>query len=201
MHYYMFSKPRGCITARRDDRHKTVLDYFPEELRDVIFPVGRLDKDTEGLLILTDDGELNSRLLNPDSHIEKTYFFYALGDIVEEKLEEIAEGIKLYPTRDLMSKPATLIIDGKATLGEIRDKLLAADLKKANRKPNTEVYYGRAIITEGKKHQVKRMLLYCGAKIIYLKRVSMGALTLDESLPIGEYRALTDREIEILKSE
>lgn len=201
MHYYMFSKPRGCITARRDDRHKTVLDYFPEELRDVIFPVGRLDKDTEGLLILTDDGELNSRLLNPDNHIEKTYFFYAVGDIEEEKLGEIEKGIKLYPTRDLIAKPASLFIDGKATLGEIRDKLSPFDAKKANRKPNTSVYYGRAVITEGKKHQVKRMLLYCGAKIVYLKRIKMGRLSLDENLPIGEYRELTEREIEILKSE
>ncbi len=200
MHYYMFSKPSGCITARRDDRHKTVLDYFSEELRDIIFPVGRLDKDTEGLLILTDDGELNERLLNPESHIEKTYFFYAVGDISEEKLLKIGEGIKLYPTRDVISKPAKLYIDGATTLGEIRDKLTPCDLKRANRKPNIPVFYGRAIISEGKKHQVKRMLLYCGARIVYLKRIKMGALSLDERLSAGEYRSLTVSEIELLKN-
>ena len=201
MHYYMFSKPRGCISARRDDRHKTVLDYFPEELRDVIFPVGRLDKDTEGLLLLTDDGDLNARLLNPKSHIKKTYFFYAVGDISDEKLERIEKGIKLYPTRDLITKPAEIYIDGKARLGDIKDKLSLAELKKANRKPDTPVYFGRAIISEGKKHQVKRMLLYCGGRIVYLKRVKMGELSIDEGLMPGEYRPLREEEIEILKSE
>lgn len=199
MHYYMFSKPRDCISARYDARHKCVLDYFPEELRDIIFPVGRLDKDTEGLLILTDDGEMNARLLNPESHIEKTYFFYAVGDIDEKKLKEIGEGIKLYPTRDVISRPARLYIDGCTTLGEIRDRLTPCDLKRANRKPNIPVHYGRAIISEGKKHQVKRMLLYCGARIVYLKRIKVGDLMLDDSLGAGEYRPFTDSELEILK--
>lgn len=199
MHYYMFSKPRGCISARYDPRHKVVLDYFPEELRDIIFPVGRLDRDTEGLLLLTDDGALNSRLLSPHSHIEKTYFFYALGSMSEDTRQRICEGIKLYPTREIVSKPAELYIDGEMALSDIRDKLSPSDLKLANKRPLTPVLYGRVIITEGKKHQVKRMLLYAGCRIVYLKRVKMGGLSLDDTLAPGEYRPLTEREIELLK--
>ncbi len=199
MHYYMLNKPGGCVSARRDARHKTVLDYFPEELRDVIFPVGRLDRDTEGLLILTDDGALNARLLNPDSNIEKEYFFYAVGEPDGERLSEIFSGIKLYPTKDIMSRPALIFIDGECTLADVRDKLSPFDMKRANKRPDTPVFYGRVIVTEGKKHEVKRMLLYTGARIIYLKRIAMGGLSLDASLSPGQYRPLADCELEVLK--
>ena len=86
MEYYLLNKPSGCITARRDPRHKTVMDLFPEEKRDLLFPVGRLDRDTEGLLLVTDDGVLCARLLSPENGIEKTYFFYALGTLTEDKI-------------------------------------------------------------------------------------------------------------------
>ena len=193
--YYMFNKPSGCITARNDPRHKTVMDYFPSEKRDILFPVGRLDKDTEGLLLVTDDGALCASLLNPECNTPKTYFFYALGTLAEEVRKEIEEGIKLYPTKDVMSKPATVEIFGSTDLGSIKEHLSPADLKKANRKPETPVFFGKVTVTEGKKHQVKRMLMFGGCRIVYLKRLSMATLTLDESLPTGSYRPLTEDEI------
>ena len=91
MEYYMFNKPSGCITARRDERHKTVMDYFPEEKRDLIFPVGRLDKDTEGFLLVTNDGQLFHELMMPERKVSKTYFFWAKGTITEDKISELDE--------------------------------------------------------------------------------------------------------------
>ena len=197
--YYIFNKPHGCITARRDPRHKTVMDYFPEEKRDVLFPVGRLDEDTEGLLILTDDGKLCSSLLHPDNHAPKTYFFYALGTLTDELRAKIEEGIKLYPTRELISKPARVEILGSCPISKIKQLLIGKDIKIANRRPETQVIYGNVTVTEGKKHQVRRMLMYAGCRIVYLKRISMGALTLDDTLAPGEYRPLTASELESLQ--
>ena len=196
--YYILNKPQGVITARRDPRHPTVMDLFPEEKRDILFPVGRLDKDTEGLLIVTDDGKLNASLLSPENHVKKTYLFYALGTLSEDMREEIEEGIKLYPTRDVHSLPAEVSVLGTAPISELKDKLPPNDIKRANRRPDTPLIYGTVTVTEGKKHQVKRMLMYGGCRIVYLKRLSMGNLTLDESLMPGEYRPLTDDELTLL---
>ncbi len=197
--YYMFNKPGGCITARSDPRHPTVMDYLPEEKRNLLFPVGRLDKDTEGLLIITDDGELCASLLNPEYKTPKTYFFYALGTLDEATKDKIEEGIKLYPTKDIVSMPSRLEILGSTALGDIKELLSPLDLKKANRRPETPVFYGKVTVTEGKKHQVKRMLLFGGCRIVYLKRLSMGGITLDESLEKGNFRPLSPEEIAILK--
>lgn len=196
--YYVLNKPRGCITARRDPRHKTVMDYLPEEKRDVLFPVGRLDEDTEGLLILTDDGALCASLLHPDNHAPKSYFFYALGDLSDDLRAKIEEGIKLYPTRDVISKPASVEIYGKKQISEIKDLLSGKDVKIANRRPETLVIYGKVTVTEGKKHQVRRMLMYAGCRIVYLKRISMGGLDLDSTLAPGEYHPLTVAELDML---
>ncbi|MBQ4071266.1 MAG: pseudouridine synthase [Clostridia bacterium] len=198
MRYYMLNKPSGTLTACSDPRHKTVMDLFPEEERCGLFPVGRLDKDTEGLLLITDDGALCASLLNPECHVEKTYLFYAVGALDEGMRARIEEGIKLYPTREVYSRPATLTVEGSTTLSAIREKLSPDDLRRANRRPDTPVFCGRVSVTEGKKHQVKRMLLYGGCRIVYLKRVSMGALTLDPTLPVGEYRPLTEAELHTL---
>ena len=197
--YYMLNKPRAHLTACRDERCKTVMDLFPEEERGGLFPIGRLDKDTEGLLLITDDGALVGKLMNPENKIPKTYFFYALGSIDKEVIKEIEGGIKLYPTRDVMSAPARLEIIGECTLSDIRDKLCFDDLKRANRRPGTTVIYGTVTVHEGKKHQVKRMILYGGARVVYLKRLSIGRLYLDNNLPVGEYRALSNEEIKLLK--
>ncbi|MBO5945100.1 MAG: pseudouridine synthase [Clostridia bacterium] len=199
--YYILNKPQGVITARRDPRHPTVMDLFPEEKREVLFPVGRLDKDTEGLLIITDDGRLNASLLSPQHHVKKTYLFYALGTLSEEVREEIEEGIKLYPTREVHSLPAEVTILGTLPISAIKEKLSPNDTKRSNRRPDTPVIYGTVTVTEGKKHQVKRMLMYGGCRIVYLKRLSMGNLTLDEALLPGEYRSLTEGELSLLREK
>lgn len=197
--YYILNKPRAHLTACRDERCKTVMDLFPHEEREGLFPIGRLDKDTEGLLIVTDDGSLFAHLMRPENKVTKTYFFYALGNIDKETLCEIEGGIKLYPTRDVVSAPAKVEMLGECRLSEIKDKLSPDDLKRANRRPDTPVIYGTVTVCEGKKHQVKRMILYGGARIVYLKRISIGTLSLDKNLLTGEYRPLTSEEIEILK--
>ena len=197
--YYIINKPRGCITARRDPRRKTVMDYLPEEKRDILFPIGRLDEDTEGLLVLTDDGALCASLLHPDNHVPKSYFFYALGDLSDELRQKIEDGIKLYPTREIISKRACVEVYGKMAISEIKQLLSGKDVKLANRRPETPVIYGKVTVTEGKKHQVRRMLMYAGCRIVYLKRISMGGLPLDSSLESGEYRPLTADELDRLK--
>lgn len=197
--YYMLNKPMDYITARRDPRHKTVMDLFPEELRDKLFPVGRLDKDTEGLLLVTNDGELNHLLLSPENHIDKKYLFYATGQIDTERLLHLTGGAQVFPGKEYVTAPAVVKILGNATLGEIADSLPSEFAGVARKKPHKPVLYGEVTITEGKKHQVKHMIAYAGGKVVYLKRLSMGALLLDEALGSGQYRILTDLEISILK--
>ena len=197
--YYMFHKPGGCITARRDPRHKTVMDYFPEELRDVVFPVGRLDKDTEGLLLVTDDGELTFKLLSPHYRKRKTYFFYAKGIYDEEKLKELSTGVNIYKDREWISAPAEVEITEHRSMADIKDYLSQEDKSLALKKGDLPVIGGYITITEGKKHQVKRMIRYTGPKVVYLKRVAMDSLVLDSELKRGEFRALTQQEINLLK--
>ena len=196
--YYMFNKPSGCITARRDPRHKTVMDYFPEELRDRLFPVGRLDKDTEGLLLVTDDGQFNFHLLSPQFGKKKTYFFYAMGIPDEKKLAELSNGVKIYSSRDDLTAPAEVKITEKTNLRGIKEYLSETDETLATRKGDVAAVGGYITITEGKKHQVKRMIRYTGAKVLYLKRVSISGIELDENLEKGKFRPLTDEELSIL---
>ncbi len=198
--YYMFNKPKGCITARTDERHKTVMDYFPESLREIIFPVGRLDKDTEGLLLLTNDGILCYDLMMPERKVSKTYFFWAKGEISEEKKREIESGAAIYPGKDELTAPAKLEILEEKTLSEIKEYLSEDEQKTANRRPQLPAFSGLLTITEGKKHQVKRMLKYAGCRVVYLKRLRIGALNLDKSLPLGSYRELTEKELSALKN-
>ena len=190
----------GYITARRDARHKTVMDLFPEDMRDRVFPVGRLDKDTEGLLLVTDDGALNHELLTPESHIEKTYLFYAIGDIDTERFSHLSDGAGVFPGKEYVTAPAKVTILAKATLTDIKDFLPQEYASMARKKPDRGVTLGEVVITEGKKHQVKHMVAYAGGEVVYLKRIAMGKLSLDEDLPKGRYRALTDIEIALLKN-
>lgn len=199
--YYIFHKPRGCITARRDARCKTVMDYFPEEKRDALFPVGRLDKDTEGLLLVTDDGELCYNLLSPKTCIEKTYCFYAVGILTEEDKGRLESGVTPFTDKTLITAPAKITVDSVRRLREIKTLLSGKDIALANRKGDTSVTVGKITITEGKKHQVKRMLLNAGCRVVYLKRLSMAGLFLDGELLPGEYRQLTKSEICLLKSK
>ena len=169
--YYMLNKPAGVITASRDERHGTVLELFPESLRRGLFAVGRLDKDTEGLLLLTNDGELTHRLLSPRCHVDKRYLARVDGDLSPADVSAFAAGMTL--PDGLVCLPAGL-------------ELLP--------QPRTCI----VTLREGKFHQVKRMLAACGAPVLYLKRLSMGPLTLPDDLPPGAYRLLTDEEISAL---
>jgi pseudouridine synthase len=137
--YYMFHKPKGAITARRDERHKTVMDYFPECDRDILFPVGRLDKDTEGLLIVTDDGAFTYRLLSPESGISKTYFFYAQGVLSPDMIAKIESGINIYTHKDFETAPAKITVTETKTLREIKEYLSGKDTRVENRRGDMAV--------------------------------------------------------------
>lgn len=196
--YIMFHKPGGCITARRDERHKTVMDYLPAEIRDTHFPVGRLDKDTEGLLIITNDGRLTRKLLMPEHKVAKTYYFMAEGVLNEERLDEVRQGARIYYNRENPTAPSEVEILSTGTLGEVTTPLSEDDRILKIKKPYLPTVEGIVKITEGKKHQVKRMIRYAGARVIYLKRLTMAGLSLDESVEKGKYRPLTESEIDIL---
>lgn len=204
-YYYMFNKPAGCISARRDARHKTVLDYFPDELRDTLFNVGRLDKDTEGFLIITDDGKLCYDLMMPENEVPKTYFFHALASngnrSREERLSDIETGINIYKDRDFLTAPAKLELISRGKLSDIKEFLPEDERAMSERRAALPIITGFLTITEGKKHQVKRMIRYAGYRVVYLKRMSIGAVKLDSSLMPGEYRPLTDIELNKLKTK
>lgn len=193
--YIMFHKPGGCVTARRDERHKTVMDYLPEEIRDTHFPVGRLDKDTEGLLLITNDGRLTKAILSPENKIEKTYYFQAQGIISPEKMAEVCGGAKIYLNRETVTAPAEMEILSTSVISEIKDYLGEDDLALSRRKPHLPTVEGVVRITEGKKHQVKRMVRFAGARVMYLKRLRIASLSLDEALPKGAFRPLNETEI------
>ncbi len=194
LEYYMFHKPRGCITARRDPRHKTVMDYFPEEKRDLLFPFGRLDKDTEGLMLVSNDGALWQSLMMPENHVCKTYFFWAIGEASDRELSKIENGVCIYEKSATLTAPAKICVLEKKHLSDISDLLSESDKKLLRRRAELNVFSGEITITEGKKHQVKRMLGYAGYKIVYLKRIAIGGLFLDPNLPCGSYRALHEEE-------
>ena len=166
--YVMLHKPAGVLTATEDRKQPTVLDLLPPELRRIgLAPVGRLDKDTEGLLLLTNDGELAHRLLSPKYHVEKRYLARVDGELSAADAEAFARGMTLGDGLECL--PAGLeLLPGHACIVTLR---------------------------EGKFHQVKRMLAARGAPVLYLKRLSMGPLTLDDSLAAGAYRLLRAEEI------
>lgn len=192
--YYMFHKPAGCITARTDLRHKTVMDFFPKAEKEMLHPVGRLDMDTEGLLLLTNDGVFTNHLMSPENHVEKTYEFIALGDLTTDEIDELQEGI--YFTGDSkITRPCKITVNRNSTLKETLPLLPIEPTKKTrNNRPEHPVIYGTITITEGRKHHVKRLLKHAHCHVIYLKRISIGGLTLDETLKPGEYRILTEQE-------
>lgn len=175
--YYMLNKPAGVVSATKDNLHETVIDLIEtKEHREhrELFPIGRLDKDTEGLLVITNDGELTHRLLSPRNHVGKKYYAKVLGQVTLDDVKTFSMGIQL--EQDFITLPAELEILSSDEISEIE-----------------------VIIYEGKFHQVKRMFDFIGKKVIYLKRLSMGKLELDTSLSVGEYRELTDNEVELLK--
>ena len=170
-YYYMLHKPAGVITATEDTMHETVISLLGEDARKDLFPVGRLDKDTEGLLLITNDGELSHALLSPRKHVPKTYFVEIPRKLDLGQIEALEQGLD--------------IGDDKKTLPA---KVEVLD--------DTHIHL---TICEGRYHQVKRMLQAVDSEVLYLKRVTFGALTLDESLEKGSYRSLTEEEITTLK--
>lgn len=174
--YYLLHKPAGCVSATEDVREKTVMEYIPD-YRKGLFPVGRLDKDTEGLLLITDDGALAHELLSPKKHVDKTYYARVEGVVTEEDVQAMKEGVDI---------------------GEEKQTLPAA-LSILRVMPEENASEIELTIHEGKFHQVKRMMEAVGKKVVYLRRVSMGPLRLPETLSPGECRPLTDGEVAALK--
>lgn len=166
--YIMLNKPKGVISASRDDRETTVVDLVPAELqRNGLFPAGRLDGDTTGFVLITDDGDFAHRILSPKNHIQKTYHAELAEEITEETIAAFRKGVEL--------SDGTLCLEAELrSLGGRQ-----AEIK----------------ICEGKYHQVKRMFAALGNKVLALKRTAMGNLPLDESLAPGECRELTDEEL------
>lgn len=172
--YLMMNKPQGVLSATEDKRDRTVIDLLDAEKEIYeLFPVGRLDKDTEGFLLLTNDGKLAHNLLSPKKGVPKTYYAHIEGIVTEEDTERFLEGVILDDGYE--TKPGELHILKSADISEIE-----------------------LTITEGKFHQVKRMFEAVGKQVIYLKRLSMGPLTLDERLALGTYRELTEEELQQL---
>ena len=174
--YYMMNKPQGVISATEDPKHRTVLDLLDDLARTKeVFPVGRLDIDTHGLLLLTNDGKLAHALLSPKRHVDKTYLAQVEGVMTQEDVETFAKGILL---KDFTCQPAKLEI---VSVNLVKNQSLV-----------------RVTIAEGKFHQVKRMVAYCGKEVVDLQRLTMGTLALDENLERGEWRRLTKEELEEL---
>ncbi|MBF0710825.1 MULTISPECIES: pseudouridine synthase [unclassified Gemella] len=173
--YIMLNKPQGYVSATRDARDKTVLDLLSDEDKiKNIFPVGRLDKDTEGLIFLTNDGHLSHKLISPQKNIFKKYYVEVDGELNEEEVKLFESGVII--DKDYMCKPAILeIIEAK--------------------KMKSSAYIQ---ISEGKFHQIKKMMKVAGMNVIYLKRLSIGKLKLDDNLKLGEYRYLNDEEVKEL---
>lgn len=173
--YFILNKPAGVLSATRDGKQKTVLDLIKEGRRKDLFPVGRLDKDTEGLLIITNDGAMAHELLSPSKHVDKTYYVRTDGILTPEHTDMFKKGVVI--DENFTAMPADLVIKAASYAGS------------------------EALVTikEGKYHQIKRMMEAAGSRVVYLKRISMGGLNLPENLKTGEYRRMTEEEINILK--
>lgn len=171
--YYMLHKPQGVVSATTDRQNKTVIDLIENRKRKDLFPVGRLDKDTEGLLLITNDGELAHRLLAPSHHVDKVYYAKVEGRVTAKTVQQFHEGLDI--GKGEFAKPSRLKVLKEDAISEIE-----------------------LTIQEGKFHQVKRMFRAVGMEVLYLKRLSMGSLVLDAELKPGEYRTLSQEEVERL---
>lgn len=178
--YFMLNKPYGVVSATEDGREKTVLDLLRADhdgslthraRRGDLFPVGRLDKDTEGLLLITNDGELAHRLLSPKKHVDKVYYARIQGKVDQDDIHLFARGVDIGDQK--LTLPAELKVLRSGNISEVE-----------------------VTLREGRYHQVKRMFRAAGKEVIYLKRLSMGSLVLDETLAPGEFRRLTEEEVE-----
>ena len=169
--YFMLNKPQGVVTATKDNMDKTVMDLLNVERKKDLFPVGRLDKDTEGLLLITNDGTLGHSLLSPKKHVFKRYFVRCANEILEFDKDMLEAGVDIGDDKNTLPAKATIISEKELELE----------------------------ICEGRFHQVKRMLQAVNNEVVFLKRISFGSLMLDETLLPGEYRELTEDEIALLR--
>ena len=217
--YYMLNKPAGVISATEDSREQTVLDLLRNPsgikyaalgsgedvssglaaepvLRRGLFPVGRLDKDTEGLLLITDDGQLAHRLLAPGKHVDKTYYALVSGRVTEEDIRAFEDGIEVDGEFTAMPALLSTDLDEEAFAG-----LFPSNIREIL--PLEVTQYSQTLVTirEGKYHQIKRMFASRGKEVLYLKRLSMGTLLLDPSLAPGQYRPLTQKEMDLLSGD
>lgn len=176
--YYMLNKPSGVISATEDKKEHTVLDLLPKPVRTDLFPVGRLDKDTEGLLLITNDGDLAHQLLSPKKHVDKTYEADISGIVGEADIKAFSEGVDIGDeTRTLPAKLEIVSVDINQSLSSIR-----------------------ITIQEGRFHQIKRMFQSVGKEVLFLRRIRMGSLSLDPELKQGASRRLTPDELHKLKT-
>ena len=186
-HYYLFHKPFGCVTARRDERYPTVMDWFRALDNPDLSPVGRLDRETEGLLLITDDGMFNRALTRPEFHKEKVYEFTVLGDLTEEKRQALEAGV-LLNGEDTPTAPARIAVTGKSTLGAVLPALHPEIQEKSRHNPmDRPVTFGSITITEGRNRQIRRMMKTQRLLVLALKRVKMGEFLLPEGLKPGEW--------------
>lgn len=173
--YYMLNKPAGFVSATEDFENKTVIELIKESQKG-LFPVGRLDKDTEGLLLITNDGNLGHALLSPKKHVEKQYYVMVREKLTKQNISEFAQGITIHDK----AKQEALV------------KLMPAQLE------IIDDFHCSVTIHEGKYHQIKRMFSAIGNEVLYLKRIRMGMISLDETLELGKYRRLNEKELNLL---
>ncbi len=181
--YYMMNKPQGCVCAVSDQRDTTVIELIGGAAVRKIFPVGRLDKDTEGLLLLTNDGALSHMLLSPKRHVWKEYLVKADGEVTQDDVRHLEEGVEIGDKTPTLPARVT-VLSGKENVLTGQERVDAA-----------RTTWLKLSIREGRYHQIKRMMAAVGKPVIYLKRLSMGGLMLDDSLQPGQYRPLTEEEI------
>lgn len=169
--YYMLNKPAGCVCAARDNLHSTIFDWIPMNPRKDLAAVGRLDLETEGLLLVTNDGALSHRLLSPRHHVDKLYEARVSGRLAEEDIAAFARGIDIGDEKPTLPAELVITVSGEESLC-------------------------RVTIHEGRYHQIKRMFHSLGKEVLWLKRLQMGTFVLDEKLAPGEWRRLDERELE-----
>lgn len=196
--YYMLYKPAGIITASRDKKEETVLNLIKSKKRRDLFPVGRLDRDTEGLLLITNDGELSHKLLSPGKHVEKGYVAVVTGYSPDDIETLFENGLDIGDEKP--TKPAKLrrFSDLEEFMTEYDDSYFAEKFSELKEDESLTIYEIK--ITEGRYHEIKRMFEAVGCSVVYLKRYSMGSLTLDSELKPGEYRKLKIDEYKKLKT-
>lgn len=203
--YFMLNKPAGAVSATQDSVDKTVVDLITCPHSKDLFPVGRLDKDTEGLLLLTNDGALAHELLSPRKHVEKTYFVRVAGCVSEQDKAVLENGMDIGDEKP--TKPAKLqnisYFCGDRLIQQAGAQALSVEMIEKDSQLSSVLAQTclEITITEGRYHQIKRMFEKVGKPVQYLKRLSMGSLVLDDSLAVGEFRELTKEEVEKLRGE